>query len=75
MKKYCISCGKNRPMWLYHKDDSKYQIKSNNGKCVECKICSYKRAKRDGGLMSRVDGKFTFVKMSKIEIIKYVVKK
>jgi hypothetical protein len=69
-RKYCISCGKNRPMFLYHKDDSKYQIKSNNGKCIECKICTYKRANRNGGLMQRIEEKFTFVKMSKIEIIK-----
>lgn len=75
MKKYCRTCGKNRPMYLYHKDDSKYQIKSNNGKCIECRFCTYKRAKIDGGLMQRLEGKFIFIPMGNIEIIKYVLKK
>jgi len=60
---------------MYHTDDSKYQIKSNNGKCIECRLCTFKRAKMQSGLMSRVEGKFTFVPMSRIEIIKYVLKK
>lgn len=75
MRKYCRTCGKNRPMYLYHKDDSKYQIKSNNGKCIECRFCTYKRAKIDGGLMQRLEGKFIFIPMGNIEIIKYVLKK
>ena len=75
MRKYCRSCGKNRPMYLYHSDDSKYQIKSNNGRVIECRICTYKRAKSQGGLMSRINGKFEFVPMTKIEILKYVVSK
>ena len=75
MKKYCRTCGKNRPMYLYHKDDSKYQIKSNNGRTIECRFCTFKRAKKDKGLMSRIDGKFTFVPMNKIEILKYVMSK
>lgn len=75
MKKYCRTCGKNRPMYLYHKDDSKYQIKSNNGKCIECRICTYKRGKEEGGLMQRLDGKFHFVPMTKKELIKYILKK
>jgi len=75
MKKYCFTCGKRLPLIMYHTDDSKYQIKSNNGKTIECRICTYKRAKSQGGLMSRINGKFEFVPMSKIEILKYVVSK
>jgi hypothetical protein len=73
--KYCITCGKNRHLFMYHTDDSKYQIKSNNGKCIECRLCTFKRSIKDKGLMSRVDGKFTFVPMTRIEIIKYVLKR
>ena len=62
-------------MFLYHVNDSKYKREADKGVVIECKICCYKRAKHDGGLMMRVDGKFTFVKMSKIEIIKYIVKR
>jgi len=75
MRKYCRSCGKNRLMYMYHSDDSKYQIKSNNGRVIECRICTYKRAKSQGGLMSRVNGKFEFVPMSRTEVIKYCLKK
>jgi hypothetical protein len=75
MRKYCRSCGKNRPMYMYHSDDSKYQIKSNNGKCIECRFCTFKRAKIDGGLMQRLEGKFVFIPMSRIEILKYVLKR
>jgi hypothetical protein len=75
MRKYCRSCGKNRPMYMYHSDDSKYQIKSNNGKCIQCRICTFKRAKIDKGLMHRLDNKFVFIPMGNIEIIKYIFKK
>ena len=75
MRKYCRACGKNRPMYLYHSDNSKYQIKSNNGKCIECRFCTFKRAKIDGGLMQRLEGKFVFIPMGRIEIIKYIFKK
>jgi hypothetical protein len=75
MRKYCRSCGKNRPMYMYHSDDSKYQIKSNNGKVIECRICTFKRAKIDGGLMQRLEGKFVFIPMGNIETIKYIFKK
>ena len=75
MRKYCRTCGKNRPMYLYHKDDSKYQIKSNNGKCIECRFCTFKRIKEDKGIMQRLENKFVFVPMGNIEIIKYVFKK
>ena len=75
MRKYCRTCGKNRPMYLYHKDDSKYQIKSNNGRTIECRFCTFKRARIDGGLMQRLEGKFIFIPIGNIEIIKYVFKK
>jgi hypothetical protein len=75
MKKYCFTCGKRLRLIMYHRDDSKYQLKSAMGKTAECRICTYKRAKSQGGLMSRIEGKFEFVPMTKIEILKYVVSK
>ncbi len=75
MKKYCFTCGKRLPLIMYHLDTSTYKIKYHMGKVVECRLCTFKRAKNDKGLMSRVDGKFTFVPMSKIEILKYVLKR
>ena len=73
--KICFSCKRNLPLFLYHTDYSKYQIKSAMGKTAECRFCTFKRAKIDGGLMQRLEGKFIFIPMGKIEIIKYVFKK
>jgi len=72
MKK-CFTCKRNYPLFLYHTDTSKYQRESAMGKVIECRICTFKRAKMQGGLMQRVEGKFTFVPMTKIEMIKYVL--
>jgi len=62
-------------MFFYHLDESKYKIKANKGKTIECRFCSLKRNILDKGFTHRIDGKFEFVPMSKIEILKYVVSK
>lgn len=36
-------------MFLYHKDTMKYQLKSNKGKVVECRLCRVKRFIRQKG--------------------------
>lgn len=74
MKK-CFKCKLNLPLFFYHTDTSKYQRESAKGKCIECRRCAYKRIKEDEGVMQRVDGKFVFISMGNIEIIKYVLKK
>jgi len=48
---------------------------ADKGVTIECRLCTLKRAKKDKGLMQRVDGKFEFVPMTKVEIIKYFFKK
>jgi len=48
---------------------------ADKGVTIECRLCTLKRAKKDKGLMQRINGKFEFVLMSRIEIIKYVLKK
>lgn len=73
--KSCFTCKRNLPLFLFHVNTSAYTREADKGVVIECKICTYKRATRDGGLMQRLDGKFTFVKMGKIEIIKYIIKK
>ena len=42
---------------------------ADKGVTIECRLCSFKRAKKHKGLIARVDGKFTFVPMSRKEII------
>ena len=60
---------------MYHKDTSTYQRESAKGKVIECRKCAYKRIKEDKGIMQRIDNKFVFVQMGRIEIIKYIFKK
>lgn len=67
--KICFTCKKTYPLFLYSIDNSKYQRESALGKVIECRLCSYKRAKKFGGLMGRVEGKFTFIPMTKKERI------
>ena len=75
MKKKCFTCKRNLPLFCYHTDTSKYQRESAKGKTIECRRCAYKRIKEDKGVMQRVDGKFVFVPMDRIETIKYIFKK
>lgn len=73
--KRCFTCKRNYPLFLFHVDSSKYQRESAKGKCIECRICCYKRMKKDKGIMQRLKSKFVFVPMDKIETIKYILKK
>jgi hypothetical protein len=70
--KKCFTCKRNYPLFLFHVDSSKYQRESAKGKCIECRLCTYKRMKKDNGIMQRIDGKFTFVN---INPIKYMLRK
>lgn len=74
MKK-CFGCKRNYPLFLYHINDSKYQREADKGVTIECRLCCFKRMRKDNGIMQRVNGKFEFVPMSRKEIIKYVLKK
>lgn len=74
-RKICFTCKRNLPLFCYHTDTSKYQRESAKGKTIQCRRCAYKRIKEDKGVMQRVDGKFVFVAMDRIETIKYIFKK
>lgn len=74
MRKKCFKCKRKKFLFLFKTDSSKYQLKSSFGKCVLCRKCGIKRAFKEGGVMQRIEGKFTFVELSKLEIIKYFLK-
>ena len=74
MKK-CFMCKRNLPLFLFHVNDSKYQREADKGVTIECRFCTFKRAKIDGGLMQRLQGKFVFIPMGRIETIKYIFRK
>jgi hypothetical protein len=71
MKK-CFGCKRNTPFFLFNKHDSKYQREADKGVTIECRLCCFKRMKKDNGIMQRIDGKFTFVN---INPIKYMLRK
>ena len=73
--KRCFKCKRNLPLFMYHTDHSKYQRESAKGKVIECRLCGLKRMRTDKGIMQRLDGKFVFVQMDRVEIIKYLVKR
>jgi hypothetical protein len=72
--KRCFKCKRKKFLFLFKKDSSTYQLKSSFGKAVICRWCSIKRALKVGGVMKRVEGKFAFVKLNKIQIIKYFLR-
>ena len=70
--KCCFTCKRNYPLFLFHVNNSKYQREADKGVTIECRLCTYKRMKKDKGIMQRIEGKFTFVN---INPIKYMLKK
>jgi hypothetical protein len=72
--KQCYKCYKFKPLFLFKRDSSKYQIKSSKGRCICCRKCSVKLAFKEGGVMQRIEGKFTFVELNKVQIIKFFLR-
>ena len=54
---------------MYYLDASKYKIKANMGRTIECRLCALKRNINNKGFTHRVDGKFTFTEANKKQII------
>ena len=67
--KNCFGCKRNLPLFMYQVNNSKYMREAELGKVIECRLCTYKRAKEKRGLMARIEGKFTFIEMTKKERI------
>jgi hypothetical protein len=74
MRKICFSCKRNLPLFLFLKDDSKYQVKAEKGKTKVCRVCNIKRSLKTNSIFARVDGKFITIEKSKIQIIKHFLK-
>ena len=67
-RKSCFTCKRNLPLFMYHLDDSKYQRESALGKVIECRFCTFKRIKKQNGIiMQRVDGKFVNVQVNNLK--------
>lgn len=71
--KRCFKCKRNYPLFLFHVNDSKYQREADKGVVIECRICTFKRIKKQNGvIIQRVDGKFQNVEVNNL---KYFFKK
>lgn len=60
MKK-CFTCSRTYPLFLFHKNNRKYQRPENKGKCFNCRFCEAKKA-YDGKYVAIVEGKFQVIK-------------
>lgn len=74
MKK-CFNTQRKLPLFLFQKDNSKYQIKSEKGKCRVCRICNMKKSFKEKGIFGRFEGKYEFRTKSKLQIIIHYLKK
>lgn len=73
--KKCFGCKKTYPLFMYGKTHPKdYQLKSDKGRLTECRVCEYKRNKKEGGKLhpylkeTKSIGnvrRFTFIEMTK----------
>jgi hypothetical protein len=43
MLKRCYKCTHTYPLFLFHKDRRKFQLKFNKGTCAECRFCTADR--------------------------------
>ena len=43
MLKKCYKCTHTYPLFLFHKDRRKFQLKFNKGTCAECRVCTADR--------------------------------
>jgi hypothetical protein len=41
--KRCYKCTHTYPLFLFHKDRRKFQLKFNKGTCAECRFCTADR--------------------------------
>lgn len=62
--KRCFTCKHKKPLILFKKNRMKYQLKSDFGRCVECRLCSVKRLIKQKGKVV----KFNF-NVKKMEIV------
>lgn len=51
--KRCFTCKRNKPLFLYGKNNMKYMLSSDKGRLVECRLCSCKRLIKQKGRIAR----------------------
>lgn len=72
MKK-CFTCKRNLPLFMYHINESTYKREADKGRTIECRLCTFKRIKKQNGfILRRINGKFQNVQVNNL---KYFLKK
>lgn len=64
--KSCFTCKHKKPLFLFKKNKMKYQLKSDFGRCVECRLCSVKRLIKQKGKVIKYN--FNVKKMEIVNI-------
>lgn len=50
--KRCFSCNRLKPLFLFKINTRKYQLLSDKGRCVDCRLCNVKRfIKQNGSIL------------------------
>jgi hypothetical protein len=72
--KKCFNTKKKLPLFMFQKDNSKYQLKADKGTCKVCRYCNIKKSLLAGGIFARFDEKYEFKPMKWYQIIIYFLK-
>ncbi len=77
--KRCFTCKRVKPLFMFGKNRMKYQIKSDMGRLIDCRLCTIKRIyKQDGNYIAynfttkRFDS--AYIKPTLINLIKQYFK-
>lgn len=76
MKK-CFTCKRKYPLFLFSKNNRKYQRPENKGRVYNCRMCTYKYILKNNMSIYNCNKDNKFIKIefkSKLEVFKYVLK-
>jgi hypothetical protein len=75
MIKRCFSCNRLKPLIWFKINPRKYQLKTDRGKSVNCRLCNVKRLIRQGEVIKHnpLTNKYDTVKMkiNLLNLLKY----
>jgi hypothetical protein len=69
-RKKCFYCRRKLPLLLFNVNNCTYQVKADLGRTVSCRLCSFKRGLKLGGVMTREEGRFVFKEANIVELAK-----
>ena len=73
--KRCYKCNKWYPLFMFKKDNRKFQLKIALGKVRNCRVCVWKDSSDNKAVVRWQDGRFNLVKLSFRERLKELFSK